>query len=300
MASKADITKTYDWLDPLFRSAMGETADFTCAFYNGNYSLTLEEAQKAKHDFILKNIKFKQGMRVLDIGSGWGPILKAVKDRGGEAVGITLSPAQLASCKRQGLTAYLKDWKDLKVGEYGKFDAIVSVGSFEHYCSPEEYTAGNQDEIYKRFFKLCHRLLPPKGRLYLQTFVWDKVPPIGTISLDAPKGSDERYLALMGKFYPGSWLPFGLKQIVGDAHGFKLLYSSSGREDYKVTIKEWTKRSNPFKNAPAYLINGPRLAYAYITDKDFRYQIECSRNGGTIEAFYREIMDHYRMVFEKV
>ena len=300
MASKEDISRTYDWMSPLFRKGIGETADFTCAFYNGDYSLTLEQAQKAKHDFILEIINFKPGTRVLDIGCGWGPMLKAVQDRSGKAVGITLSPAQVSSCRSNGLEAHLKDWKDLKVGEYGDFDAVIAVGSLEHFCSKDEYIEGKQDEIYRRFFELCYKLLPPQGRLFLQTFVWDKVPPVETISLNAPKGSNERYLALMEKFWPGSWLPYGKEQLIKDAHGFKLKYASSGREDYKVTIDEWAKRVRPSRTWQVYITHGPQLLWRFVTDKDFRYGVECSRNGGTKESFLREIMDHYRMAFEKV
>src|SRR5881275_478046 len=93
------------------------------------------------------------------------------------------------------LEAYVKDWKDVSVDTFGRFDGIVSVGAFEHFCSVEEYVAGKQDQIYDHFFRLCHDLLPPGGRLYLQTMMLGRnAPTIQNISLQAQKGSNE-YIA---------------------------------------------------------------------------------------------------------
>lgn len=303
MASQKDITTTYDWIDRIFRRGLGSFGDFTCAFYDGEYSLTYEQAQKNKHELILKSIRFKPGMRVLDVGSGWGPMLKVIQDRGGSAVGITLSPAQAKWCQKNGLEAHLKDWRDLKVGEYGKFDAVISVGAFEHFASKEEFIAGEQDEVYSSFFKLCHELLPPKGRLFLQAMMWGKMPKPEDISMDAPKGSDARLLALLEKFYPGTWPPQGLKQIVKDAKGFKMIYANNGSKDYLQTLKEWSKRTNPLSlhMLPVSLSLLPRLALRYATNRDFRYQIESVvTDQNTRAVFARGIMDHHRMVFEKL
>ena len=139
MASQKEIEQIYDIFSKSLRLNLGEHFDFTCAFYNGDYSKTLEQAQENKHEYILKNIKFKKEMRVLDIGCGWGPMLKVIEEKGGKAVGITLSSDQVEVLKRYGLEVYLKDWKEMKPGEFGKYDGIVSVGAFEHFSSPKEY-----------------------------------------------------------------------------------------------------------------------------------------------------------------
>ncbi|MCH9037070.1 MAG: class I SAM-dependent methyltransferase, partial [Chloroflexi bacterium] len=206
MATKADIAQTYDYIDQIVRNNLGDFADLSCAFYDGNYQLTLDQAQRAKHRYILDGIGFRKGMRVLDIGCGWGPVLKAVQDAGGCALGLTLSPKQHSWCRRNGMEAELKDWKDMKVDQYGKFDAVVSVGAFEHFCSVDDYLNGKQDEVYTSFFRLCHRLLPAGGRLYLQTMTWGQNRPrYEDISLKSPRESNEYIVALIGKFYPGSW-----------------------------------------------------------------------------------------------
>ena len=105
-------------------------------------------------------------------------MLAAIRAQSGRGIGITLSAVQAKACKRNGLDAHVKDWKSMSVDDYGRFDAIVSIGAFEHFCSVEEYRLGNQDQVYSRFFNLCRELLPPHGRLYLQTMVWGQSSPL--------------------------------------------------------------------------------------------------------------------------
>src|SRR5262249_28760518 len=150
-----------------------------------------------------------------DIGCGWGPIVQAARDRGARAVGLTLSTKQAEACRRNGLEVHVLDWKDLTPDTFGQFDGIACIGAFEHFCSREEYEAGRQDEIYGRFFQLCHDLLPPGGRLYLQTMLWGpRFRGAEGVEVSAPRGSDERVLAVLGRFYPGSWLPRDADHVV--------------------------------------------------------------------------------------
>jgi len=299
MASQREIQRTYDFMDRVIRLSLGECPDITCALYDGDYSHTLEQAQRAKHAYALEAVNLKPGMRLLDIGSGWGPMLRAAREVGADAVGITLSPKQAAACRRQGLEAHVKDWKTMSSGDLGAFDAIVSIGAFEHFCSPEEHLRGEQDAIYRRFFALCRRLLPERGRLYLQTMVWGpNAKPYAAISLRAPKKSDEYLLALLQKLSPGSWLPDGAEQIARDAEGFRLVSANSGREDYIETMKEWGRRDmrrTALRN-PALLL---QLSARYALSRDFRYQVECLARACNRTCFEREIMDHERMVFER-
>lgn len=299
MASQREIQRTYDFMDRVIRLGLGECPDITCALYDGDYSLTLEQAQRAKHAYVLKALNLRPGTRMLDIGSGWGPMLRAARDAGIHPVGITLSRKQAAACRRQGLEAHVKDWKTLSAGELGAFDAVVSIGAFEHFCSPEELMRGEQDAIYRGFFGLCRRLLPARGRLYLQTMVWGRnAVPYEAVSLRAPEDSDEYLLALLEKLYPGSWLPDGVDQIVRDAEGFLPVCANSGRRDYIATMNEWG-RLNMRRRAlrkPALLL---RLSARYAVSRNFRYQVECLARACNRTCFEREIMDHQRMVFER-
>jgi cyclopropane-fatty-acyl-phospholipid synthase len=299
VASQRDIQRTYDFMDEVIRLSLGECPDITCALYAGDHTLTLEDAQRAKHEFVIEALGLRPGVRVLDVGSGWGPMLRAAEEVGAQAVGVTLSPKQASSCRRNGLDARLQDWKTIDPDAWGGFDAVVSIGAFEHFCSIEEYVAGHQDAIYRQFFALCHRLLPEGGRLYLQTMVWGRnAVPYEAISLRAPKNSSAYLLALMEKLYPGSWLPDGADQIVRAADGFELVSSNSGRLDYIETMKEWGRR-----NMRRTALRHPRLALSlsarYATSRDFRYQVECLARGCTRACFEREVIDHRRMVFER-
>jgi cyclopropane-fatty-acyl-phospholipid synthase len=300
MATQEQITATYDFMDETYRLAYGEHADVSAAMYNGDWSLSLEEAQAYKHRHILEGINFKPGHRVLDIGCGWGPILNAVHLAGGKALGLTLSPAQAAACQRNGYEAQLLDCMTVDAEQLGSFDAVVAMGPMEHLCSIEDFLAGKQEEIYRKFFASCASYLPVGGRLYLQTMIFGKtVPDPRTFSVHAPQGSDEWVMGLVTKFYPGSWLPAGIDQIVECASGtFKLISENNGRLDYIETMKQWTKRLKGFslKRFLLKLKHIPR----YFRDPDFKYQLMALDYSANRLCFEREIMSHQRMFFEKI
>jgi cyclopropane-fatty-acyl-phospholipid synthase len=308
MANQQEIEETYNFMDEIFRLSFGENADLTCAMYNGNFSKTLAQAQRDKHDYILDGIGFKPGFRVLDIGCGFGPVLKAVKERGGQGIGLTLSQKQAEVCKRSGLEVYVKDWKEVTADTFGTFDAIVSVGAFEHFCSVEEYLAGKQDAIYDHFFRLCHELLPAGGRLYLQTMLFGKnAPEYQDISLQAKQGSNEYIAAITKEFFPGSWLPFGEEHTLRVAAPyFEQISHNNGRLDYIHTIEEWSKLWNftfsnfkyPHARFSRFLVVA-KLVPRFLMDKDFRRRTEFLRKDYDKECFRREIIDHQRMVFQK-
>ncbi len=301
MATQKEIEATYDYMDEIFRLSLGNHADITGAMYNGDFSLTLEEAQKAKHEYILSGINFKKGDRILDIGCGWGPMLKIIKDRGGQGMGLTLSPAQATACRADGLDASVRDWKESDPKDIGRFDGVVSVGAFEHFCSIEELHRGKQEEVYGHFFKLCSDVMDGGGRLYLQTMLWGKRVPKYPEDFDvnAPKLSDRWVLGHLQKFYPGSWLPDSLEQIEKCASPyFKLVSENNGRLDYIQTIIDWGKESN--KITLKKILLGLKLMPRYIMDKNFRYQVTSLRYSCNNLCFQREIMSHQRMVFEKI
>jgi len=301
MATQKEIEEMYDWVDKFHALRLGAYPDYTCAFFDGDYSKTLKQAQINKHNWVLKGINFKKGNRILDIGCGWGPMLNAILKKGGKPVGFTLSSAQVKYCNNRNLKVKLQDYKKAKVE---KFDGIVSIGAFEHFCSIEEYKKGFQEKIYKEFFKFCSDSLNKGGRLYLQTMIWgDKVPDPKRISLDAPEGSPQKILARLIKFYPGSWLPSSKEQIIKCAKPyFKFIKSNNGRLDYLETLKGWTnsnknlyKPKKFFQTLKALISLIPR----YLTDKDFRIQTQTVRKGDQTEVFKRKIFSHERMFFEK-
>lgn len=299
MAGKQDIDFTYTTLDKIFRLSIGETADFSAARYNGNFSMTLEEAQRAKHQFMADQLNIREGNSVLDMGCGWGPFLKFIAEKGAKATGITLSDGQYKACKKNGFDVHIKDVRTVIPQDFGKFDAVVSVGAFEHFCSLEDYKAGRQEEIYRNFFETVYHLLPPGGRFYLQTMTFTKnmIEP-DAMDIHADKNSDAYILALSAKHLPGSWLPYGPEMIIRNADPFfKLINISSGRLDYIETIRIWRKllRRFSFRKYTLYL----RLILEYMQRKKFRHLIQVFKISPLKVCFERDLMDHCRIVFEK-
>jgi cyclopropane-fatty-acyl-phospholipid synthase len=298
MADRKDLEFTYSLIDRIFRLSLGELADFSGAKYDGDFSLSLEEAQRRKHKYVAEQVGIGPGRRVLDLGCGWGPLLNDVRSRGGSGVGVSLSSAQVAACQRNGLDVRLFDARLLARETFGPFDAVASLGAFEHFCSPEEYTAGRQEQVYQELFARIASVLPDRGRFYLQTMVFGpNMIPLEDIGIRAPRDSDAWYLALLGRQFPGSWLPFGQEQIIRSAQPhFRLVSSSSGRLDYIETIRQWrTRFSAPSLRKSLLKV---RLARRWLTSADFRLAFTSGVSANTV-CFERELLDHYRLVFEK-
>jgi cyclopropane-fatty-acyl-phospholipid synthase len=273
-------------------------ADFSAAKYDGDFSLTLAQAQQRKHDYIAEALGIRAGSRVLDLGSGWGPLLNDIRRRDASGAGVTLSQAQAASCLRQGLDVHLRDAREVTVDTFGRFDAVASLGAFEHFCSVEDYHAGLQDHIYASLFENVATMLPPGGRLYLQTMVFGpRMIPIDEVSLDARRDSDAWYLALMQKQFPGSFLPFGQEQVIAAAApSLRLVSSISGRLDYIETIRRWRQQfGQPSMHKRMMKL---QLVPRFLTSSDFRLAFTSGVSSNSV-CFERELLEHYRLVFEK-
>jgi cyclopropane-fatty-acyl-phospholipid synthase len=298
VAERKDIEFSYSLTDRVVRLSLGELADFSGAKYDGDFSLSLEEAQHRKHDYVAEQIGIEPGRRVLDLGCGWGGLLNYVRGAGAEGLGVTLSAAQMASCRRHGLDVHLHDAREVTRDTFGPFDAVASLGAFEHFCSPEDYEAGRQEEVYRGLFERVAGLLPERGRFYLQTMVFGRnMIPVDEIDRNAPRESDGWYLAMMGAACPGSWLPFGQEQVVRCAEPhFRLVSSVSGRLDYLETIRQWDKRTEAWN--PRMALLKLRLLPRWLRSADFRFAYTSGVSSNLV-CFERELMDHYRLVFEK-
>ena len=191
------------------------------------------------------------------------------------------------------------DCRRIDASTFGPFDGVASLGAFEHFCSPEEYRAGRQEELYGDLFARTASLLPDKGRFFLQTMVFGKnMIPAEQVSVSAPRDSDAYYVGLMSKQFPGSWLPYGAEQIErAAAPHFRLVSKSSGRLDYIETIRQWGRRfAKP--SLKKWLLKATLLP-RYLTSRDFRLAFTSGVSANSV-CFERQILDHFRLVFERV
>ena len=150
--------KHYDIGNDLYRRMLDSRMLYSCGYWKD--AADLEQAQEAKIDLICRKLDLRPGMKLLDIGSGWGGLLKFAAERYGvEGVGVTVSKeqAQFANENRDGLPieTRLMDYMDLT----GHFDRIVSVGMFEH--------VGHKN--YVAYFRKVSDLLAPDGLFLLHT-----------------------------------------------------------------------------------------------------------------------------------
>jgi cyclopropane-fatty-acyl-phospholipid synthase len=153
------IAHHYDVSNDFYRIVLGTTMTYSCAVWSDD-TTCLDDAQRAKYALICRKLDLQPGMRLLDIGCGWGGmVLHAVEHHDVDAVGVTLSRPQAEYAKARieaaGLTGKAAvrhaDFRDVDDGPY---DAISSIGMFEHVGRAE----------LDRYFRRCRRLLRPEGR----------------------------------------------------------------------------------------------------------------------------------------
>jgi len=301
MADKKDLDFIYTTIDKIFRLSIGETGDYSGAKYDGDFSMSLEKAQRTKHEFIADSLNIKKGSKVLDMACGWGPFSKYItKEREATSIGLTLSLGQAEASQKNGMNVIVKDCRYVKPEDFGLFDAITCIGGLEHFCSVEKWKEGKQEKVYSDFFQTLNNLLPTGGRFYMQTMTFSKnMLDLKDIDVNAENGSASHVLALMIKEFPGSWLPYGPEMVIRNAEPhFKLISQSSGRLDYIETISQWRKKFREFNLKKYWLYLS--LIPKFIIDKEFRHQVAIFSISPNKVCFEQEIMDHYRLVFEKV
>ncbi|BDQ03099.1 MAG: cyclopropane-fatty-acyl-phospholipid synthase [Ignavibacterium sp.] len=150
--------KHYDLGNDLFQNMLDKRMNYSCAYWKN--ATNLNEAQENKLELICKKLYLKRGMRVLDIGCGWGAFGKyAAEKYGVEVLGITVSKEQVSLgkelCKGLPVDIKLMDYRDLNE----KFDRIVSVGMIEH--------VGYRN--YRTYFKIAENCLNENGLFLLHT-----------------------------------------------------------------------------------------------------------------------------------
>lgn len=220
----AAVRHHYDVSNDFYRIVLGPSLTYSCAYFTTE-DATLEDAQAAKYDLICRKLGLREGMRLLDVGCGWGGmVLHAAREHGVTAVGVTLSPAQQDLARKRIAEAGLTDRVDIRLQDYrdvddGPFDAISSIGMFEHVGL----------EMLERYFRRLFDLLAPGGRLLNHG-----------ISRPSGEGGFDR-----GSFVDKYVFPDGELHEVGrvvtcmQELGFEVRDVHSLREHYARTLRSW-------------------------------------------------------------
>ena len=187
-SARANVAHHYDLSDDLYRLMLGPDMQYSCAYFE-RPDMTLAEAQEAKKRHIARKLMIEPGMRVLDIGCGWGGMaLSLARDHGARVTGVTLSENQLKTARARAARAGLADRIDLRLMDYrdltGPFDRIVSVGMLEHVGVPH----------YGDYFAKVADLLDPDG-----------IALIHTIGRVAPPMTQSRWITKY--IFPGGYVP---------------------------------------------------------------------------------------------
>lgn len=195
------VSHHYDVGNDFYRLVLGPGMTYSCARFETE-ATSLEAAQEAKYDLVCRKLGLEPGMRLLDVGCGWGGMAcHAASHYGVDAVGITLSRAQHGLAKMRavslGLDARvdirLQDYRDLR-GE--RFDAISSIGMLEHvgHARLQEYSAILAAALHPGGRLLNHAITTPNGAAFgRRSFLARYVFPDGELpDLAAVVGATQR------------------------------------------------------------------------------------------------------------
>ena len=178
--TEAAIQHHYDVSNAFYALWLDETLTYSCGLWgDGDDPDDLLAAQRRKIDYHLEASGISQARHVLDIGCGWGSLLERAltHPRVETATGLTLSDAQfqhIAARDRIGLRICKESWTSHQ--PVTKYDAIVSIGAFEHFASPGDSTA-EKVGLYREFFRKCRSWMRPDGAMSLQTIAYGTMRP---------------------------------------------------------------------------------------------------------------------------
>ena len=229
--SKKNVAHHYDLSDRLYDLFLDADRQYSCAYFTDPAN-SLEQAQADKKAHIAAKLALKPGMRVLDIGCGWGGMALYLHAKtGAEVLGVTLSEEQIKVARQRAEDAGVADKVRFELIDYravtGQFDRIVSVGMFEHVGPPQ----------YKTFFAKCRDLLTDDGVMLMHT--------IGRMG--GPGITDDFTLKYI---FPGGYNP-SLSEIVRGYEGLRMFPTDVEvlRVHYALTLDHWYDRTVAARDA---------------------------------------------------
>ncbi len=295
------VVTCYDILDA---AVLGGVTDFTDGKYNGNESLDYEQAQKNQADWILDQLGCSRGKFFLDIGCGYGRIIEAAEARGAKAMGITLSPQQRDRCVRKGLNVAVLNYKNISNDWDNSFHGIIANGSLEHFAQVQDAVEGKQDEIYRNFFDICHRVSKRGARLVTTAIHFNQdVNPSDAIRgsrVFSSESTEAHYARVLLENF-GGWYP-QRDQLARVAEGFFTLeHREDATRDYHLTSeywlndlkkrikfspKAWVSLAGKFlKNRQSVL----RMLDCLLFSQSWMWQFRPREDGSTPTVLYRDV-----------
>jgi cyclopropane-fatty-acyl-phospholipid synthase len=219
------ISHHYDVSNTFYEWVLGPSMAYTCACYPKSDS-SLEEAQANKFDLVARKLGLHEGMRLLDVGCGWGGMVRhAAREYGVKALGVTLSEQQAlwaqAAIEREGLSKLAEvrhlDYRDVQETD---FDAISSIGLTEHIG----------EKNLPSYFAFLYSKLKPGARLLNHCIT----RPDNTVPAHRKNGFINRYVFPDGELEG----PGYLISLMHDA-GFEIRHEENLREHYAKTLAAW-------------------------------------------------------------
>lgn len=219
------IEHHYDVSNLFYSWVLGPSMAYTCAVFP-DANATLEAAQEAKFDLVCRKLALKPGMRLLDVGCGWGGmVLHAVRNYGVTAIGVTLSEQQALWGQRAIKEAGLEDRAEIRFMDYRDvpetgFDAVSAIGITEHI--------GRQN--YASYFSFLYGKLVPEGRMLNHTI---------TRHDDLERSHYETSFINRYVFPDGELSGPSTVQMAMNGAGFEIRHEENLREHYALTLRHW-------------------------------------------------------------
>ena len=241
----AAVAHHYDVSNAFYRIVLGASLTYSCAVWESP-DAGLDAAQDAKHELIARKLALEPGMRLLDVGCGWGSmLLHAARHHGVRGVGVTLSRRQAELASKRVAEAGLTDRLEVRVQDYrdvndGPYDAISSIGMFEH-------VGLSQLRVY---FDRLFALLAPDGRLLNHGI---SRPADGSKARISPRGFVARYVFPDGELHEVGSVVSTLQRS-----GFEARHMESLREHYALTLRAWVANLEDNWDAAVAEVGAPR------------------------------------------
>ena len=223
-ASLRNVSHHYNLDAALFRAFLDRNMHYSCAYFR-EAGMTLEAAQLAKSEHIRNKLRLAPGAKVLDIGSGWGSLAMHLAEHAhAQVTGLTLSSEQIRVATAEAERRNLSGRVQFKLEDYrrhrGRYDAVVSVGMFEH--------VGRRN--FSRFFDQVRALLAPDG-----------VALLHTIGMTGPPSPTNPWIGR--HIFPGGYIPAASEVVRAiERSGVVLCDMEVWRRHYALTLREWNRR----------------------------------------------------------